>query len=474
MRARRLATCLLTLLAAGCPAREVAEIPIEQSREVVKRIPAYINRDLDLLFVIDNSGSMDDEQVSLANHFGDFIGVLQAIEGGLPNVHVGVVSSDAGGGALAYPVCTAIGDDGLLQSTARITGCTPPSGRYIIDEQIPGCEGDPSTCRNTNYSGSLADTFACIASLGIEGCGFEQHLESMKLALDGHNPANGGFLRPDAWLAVVLIADEDDCSASNTQIFDASTAMDAMDSALGPRGSFRCTEFGVTCGGEPVTREFATYGVCEPREDSPFLRHPRVYAQFLRDLKKQDPNLVMVGGIFGDPTPFEVGDDLSLGPADGKPDLMPSCTSAMGKAVPGVRLENFIAEFGANGIWTSICKDDLSSALMLVAEQLAKRIGTPCIEGQLDASDRDPGSPGLQIDCAVADERDGVETLIPRCVMASDTEPDVTASPAPCWYVYADPVRCDSAVYPTQLVLAIHRTVDALSGTDTVARCTTL
>ena len=56
-----------------------------------KDIPVTVNRDLDILFLIDDSPSMADKQNNLAANFPNFINVLNTIEGGLPNVHIGVV-----------------------------------------------------------------------------------------------------------------------------------------------------------------------------------------------------------------------------------------------------------------------------------------------------------------------------------------------------------------------------------------------
>ena len=39
---------------------------------------------------------MLDEQTNLKNNFPNFINVLNSIEGGLPNIHLGVVSTDLG------------------------------------------------------------------------------------------------------------------------------------------------------------------------------------------------------------------------------------------------------------------------------------------------------------------------------------------------------------------------------------------
>src|SRR4051812_43904309 len=65
-------------------------------RPVVAEIPATPNRDLDLLFVVDDSPSMLDKQMNLVTNFPNFINTLNALPGGLPNLHLGVVSTDMG------------------------------------------------------------------------------------------------------------------------------------------------------------------------------------------------------------------------------------------------------------------------------------------------------------------------------------------------------------------------------------------
>src|SRR5690606_15398731 len=133
-----------------------------------------------------------------------FIQVLRQIDGGLPNLHLGVISQDLGAGGLTVGgTCAGAGDAGSLLATPRLPGCAPPDGKFIAD--VEGGDGGP---RITNYAGSLEDTFACIATLGPTGCGFEQHLGSLRRALID-NPGNAGFLRPDAFLAIVIISDED-------------------------------------------------------------------------------------------------------------------------------------------------------------------------------------------------------------------------------------------------------------------------
>jgi hypothetical protein len=69
----------------------------------------------------------------------------------------------------------------------------------------------------------LQRDFTCIATLGTNGCGFEQPLAAMDKALTVHARPGGpneGFLRGDAALAIVVLSDENDCSTEDTTIFD--------------------------------------------------------------------------------------------------------------------------------------------------------------------------------------------------------------------------------------------------------------
>src|SRR5215813_14323777 len=81
---------------AGCPDRSIDKVDPLQGRVEAKDVPVDINRDIDILFLIDDSPSMADKQQNLADNFPKFIQVLESIPGGLPNVHIGVTTSDMG------------------------------------------------------------------------------------------------------------------------------------------------------------------------------------------------------------------------------------------------------------------------------------------------------------------------------------------------------------------------------------------
>jgi hypothetical protein len=404
------------------------------------------NRDIDILFLVDKSPTMKDEQQSLAENFPRFIEVLERSPGGLPNVHIGVITQDIGAGGFSTGgTCKGDGDAGRLQNTPRVPGCSPPSGTFISD--VANADGT----RQRNYTGALADTFSCIAQVGPDGCGFEQHLESLKRALDGSVPENAGFIRPDAYLGIIILSDEDDCSAFDTAVF---TPVDQpLTEPLGPLSDFRCAEFGWTCDGGPVARASAVYTSCEPRQDSPFLNHPQVYADFVKSLKPADPSLIIASAIIGDGTRFEVGPDDRQ-----NPEVKPSCGTSIQNAEPMPRVRYFTEQFTGRNTFASICAADFSASLVVIAEQLAQVIGNRCLSNPASPADLDPDQPGVQPECQAAEVRllgDGrkEETVLRRCEMA-DAETPAADSPSPCWYVVPDAASCAAA--PGQLSIRIH------------------
>ena len=183
---RAIASSVLALSAAGllaaCPDRGISKVDPAQGRVEFKDIPVKINRDVDILFVVDDSPSMADKQANLAKNFPRFTDELSKIEGGLPNVHIGVVTSDMGTrgaddaapgpgiGTIGMGGCSGNGKDGVLQ----------PRGATANGEKFLSNIANPDGSRLTNYNTDLATAFSTMAKAGDTGCGFEQHLEAMK------------------------------------------------------------------------------------------------------------------------------------------------------------------------------------------------------------------------------------------------------------------------------------------------------
>ena len=213
---------------------------------------------LDILFVIDNSGSMGEEQKNLAANFPYLIQKIRNLKDGKGNdinadVNIMVTTSDFGHplcapyykpdympakGAPISTACTdrlerfeGIGDPPISIPEACTDGCMPgnaayPMGPYIhfnpMENNImdPDGMGDPA-----------ADALACLGPQGIDGCGMEATLETMLQALDPGKMWNQGpepFLRTGALLAIVIVTDEEDCAVKDYAYFDPSNADDPM------------------------------------------------------------------------------------------------------------------------------------------------------------------------------------------------------------------------------------------------------
>lgn len=154
---------------------------------------------IDLLFVIDGSLSMAEEQAALRGDAGDppvfaeFTDALLAELGTLEDIRVGVVSSEPGD---------------VVLHTHRDQPATAPSPTTDCALELPWVSAP---------SPEFAQQFACVGAtkaLSTDETTVRNAIEALE------HPANAGFLRPDSLLFVVLLTDED------TQDFD--TAMSDM------------------------------------------------------------------------------------------------------------------------------------------------------------------------------------------------------------------------------------------------------
>lgn len=481
---RRIASVVAASIAtvtalAGCPSREVSKVDIVQQKQDKKSIPVVAERDVDILFLIDDSDSMGEEQQSLTENFPRFIQKLNDIQGGLPNVHIGVISSNVGAHPNIPNCRPADSDEGRLQFTfvnqedpRCADGSLALDGKFIRDVVVD----EETGARERNYQGpgsdaeNLSSVFSCMAKLGVGGCGFEGQLESIKQALT--NPENDGFLRPNAYLAIIIISDEDDCSAIDEDMFD--PTITGKDSALGPLDSFRCFDFGVQCTPDEPRVEGEKTG-CVPRKDSPYMPDVQDYVDFLKELKKDDPTKVIVAGIIGydelnpdEPLEMEViekervGEVYSLKPACEVP--APDGTIES-RATTGVRLRAFLEQFPGRNTIQTICQRDLSGALDLIGDLLAAVLENPfCLT--TDVFDSTAADDERPYDCQVSDLRasNGVETVLPHCDRNDDT-----ATNTPCWYLQVNPAGCEIA--PSQELVVERGGTAAPSDTNVVVSC---
>jgi hypothetical protein len=340
----------LAAMAAQCPAGTSPRV-----------VPTGTPVKLDLLFMIDDSPSMQEEQANLARNFPRLIDALKKLPAGFPDLHLGVLSSDMGAGAanLAGACGNSLGDRGVLQVRSGC-GLDPKNGRYL-SSQNGGTQN--------NFDGDIAEVFACLAGLGTNGCGFEHQLQSVRMALSGFVADNAGFLRSDAHLAVVYITDEDDCSApANSTLFESLVS--------GQDTSLRCSLAGHICNGKaPPAEVFSTpLANCSAAPDGGGMLIPvQTFVDEMKQLRTQSVSVSVIGGWPADVASanYAIGYDVTSQYSN-LLTSMPICESANGKAVVELRMKQFVDAFGAAGQIMSICQDDFSKAMA----QIGDLIGT--------------------------------------------------------------------------------------------------
>ena len=332
---------------------------------------------VDILFVIDDSASMAPKQAQLKASFPTFMQAMEsATTGHAISFHIGVVTSDLGAAqSTASSNCRTGGLGARLQPLGRAhpANCRPPM-------RVPYIDYNRIDASNNLPAGQdLPTTFACMASVGDTGCGFEHQLEASYRALNGSVRENAGFLRSNSIVVVVYVTDEDDCSASpTTDLFDLNKT-----SIYGPLNSYRCTRYGIACAGRlpPYGDSGGPLAACvaapNPSDTGPGkLFDVSRYVNFFTKAGglRRDPNDVILAAISAPSAPVQiiVGNPGSYQPcAPGTtPDgncavlLQHSCVSSVLGIVgdPAVRLNQVVVS-AAHHQQTSICDSDYSSSL---------------------------------------------------------------------------------------------------------------
>ncbi|HET9990624.1 MAG TPA: hypothetical protein VFQ65_18975, partial [Kofleriaceae bacterium] len=272
-------------------------------------------------------------------------------------------------------------------------------------------------------------------------CGFQQPLAAIRRAFA--NPVNAEFRRPDAALGIVVLADEDDCSALDPTLFTADT------SVLGPLRSFRCTQFGLRCA-EPDMTSFGPRTNCEPNHDSMFVEDPADFVAAFHAYAS-DPHQLAFGAVVA-PSDVVIEPRAPNGGTDPIPALAHSCewigsSNSPDVADPALRLASLAGEFGDRGAIGSICSTNLTPAATTMGINLRRAMGDPCIEDPVDTTS-----------CSAVDELAGKDIPLPACSAAS---PD-------CWELVTDPTTCPNAAHQK---LVVHRSAAAADGTYTLLRC---
>ncbi|MCZ7686765.1 MAG: VWA domain-containing protein [Sandaracinaceae bacterium] len=402
---------LALAVVAGC---DEAPVPCHPPDDVPGITVADVGK-VDLLFVVDNSGSMSEEQVALAYELPRMIQILASGDvdedgdnldaldfDGVRDLHVGVVTTDMGTGGHAAPSCARpdLGDDGVLRTSGRtdLPGCSATYPNILDFRADSGVEPD-----------AFAASVGCVATVGTSGCGFEQPLEAMLKALTptarqtwthpdfvpvgdpaapeglarpffgGSSPhgnvANDGFVRDSSVLAIVTLSDEEDCSAHDPELFDPASVR------------YGETELNLRC---------FTY---------PEALHPiERYVNGLLQLRARPERLVFapIVGIPVDlaPLPGETPDwDALAAPDCAARDprmceridptlgsrLVPSCSTGHGIAFPPVRIARVARELaarGANASVQSICDESYRGAVDAIVRQVRSGLASHCPSGR--------------------------------------------------------------------------------------------
>jgi hypothetical protein len=273
-----LATLLASLLLPACLDRPISPARPTTTNLSVQTLDNRVVDKIDLLFMIDNSGSMADKQQILSqavpvlvqrlatprcldaagNPTGQVTDATGHCTTGLPeftavkDIHVGVITSSLGShGGVG---CDPDPDDASAHRTPDDRAELLPTANPAVRGPVDSYNGtgflawDPLQTKDTPPGdGSLdhltQDFRDQVEAAGENGCGFEASLEAWyrflidpepptsvtsALGADGyvHNvkgPTNEtvlaqrkAFLRPDSLLAIVMLTDENDCSIDDT------------------------------------------------------------------------------------------------------------------------------------------------------------------------------------------------------------------------------------------------------------------
>jgi hypothetical protein len=428
---------------------------------------------LDLVVMIDNSAGMPPKVSKLNAQFPRLIDALKdPSDGTLPDVRVAIIDSDLGTGC-AYdsgscgpksagaPVASGcFGDLGRFQMLGSPSACAFNAGAMFLEYKA----GAP-----VNYTGDINGVFGCLAgNLGGLGCGEEHQLQAFEFALAaqgvGNEEQQRAFLRSNAYLGLVFLTDEDDCSAAlNYGMFGDKPELRTESASL------RCATRGHMCGGQnlstsgPMYPTMASYSHpfadCQARSDtcpnvtdgygqgtdtsvptdcSPLKSIQRL-ADEIQGLKSDPTNQILVAGIFGWPigepgsqafednweaATYKIAEVPNPNTADTQhptvfdywpvcydPDHLPAAASADPAtgfdpsaagwgATGGLRESAFIDQFGKNGLKFSICERDFSRAMTTIGSSLAHKLQNLCLDYKLVDTDADPSN-GVQADCRV-------------------------------------------------------------------------
>ena len=139
----------------------------------------------------------------------------------------------------------------------------------------------------------------------------------------------------------------------------------------------------------------------------------------------------------------------------------------MSFADPGVRIGEWVKEFGRNGVIQSICDANFDPAMQRIADEIGRVLGPKCVTGVF--TDKDPNRDGMQYDCAVSDHlvesgKPPADTIVPACADNNNAKP--------CWHFDTDTnCRVTGGGGAQSFKLTIDRDGAAPSGLSSTISC---
>lgn len=174
---------LAGIFLSGC-SKSAPSFSLLADENTFNQTPTVTNGKIDILWVIDNSGSMQSSQQNVADNFGSFIALFNAK--GM-DYRMAVITSEA------YRAIWQSQEYARFRDGTDATGHT---GVHVIDPSTP----------------DLEQTFLKNMLQGINGSGDERAFQSIKEALSNSVNLPYGFPRQDSFLSVIIVSDEDDFS----------------------------------------------------------------------------------------------------------------------------------------------------------------------------------------------------------------------------------------------------------------------
>ncbi|MEX1363780.1 MAG: hypothetical protein AB1Z98_11675 [Nannocystaceae bacterium] len=353
-------------------------------------------RAVDIIFVVDNSGTMGDEQAVLVQSIE---GLLSTLDAAVPPVdyRIAVTTTDDGN-----PWCQVSGPQA---GEFRATSCRSRESEFVFMGAqtieayevacAAGCSIDDlglpepwvdvvNSMGSSNVPGDqVAETLRCMLPQGINGCGFEQPLESTWKAVrrtqTNTDPAFA-FRRPGSLLAVMVVTDEADCSSNDdwdTIFEDTGNRVFWSDPESPAPSSAVCWNAGVACQGggggsyDSCTATNFDVNANQTTDADAAVLYP--LDRYTSILLEESAFIMAINGVNSDGS-ITYADTLSDPQFQTDFGIGPGCSSTAGDAIPPVRVHQVIEAVSGPGNERSICDEDYTDSMAAFGSGILSRL----------------------------------------------------------------------------------------------------